>query len=202
MQSCSFDATLLLVTCSFLKRPLHSEATGVCDSEGINSFAVFVFSIKIPVSSSITWSWVIKWWLALLLRSCPAEWRCGVRAQAGPAIPDPRVEGTWCLWMRPHADREAWCLHCPIKFWRLMNLAVKEMAGSWVCHVLPCELIVLRTKGVSLLIPEFLALFGCQPPFAKEPGREAEAAQGFRAFSFPWNRGRMFLCPNYVFKYF
>lgn len=44
-----------------------------------------------------------------------------------------------------------------------MNLAAEVMAGSWVRRVLTCELIVLRTKGISLLIPELLALCVCQP---------------------------------------
>lgn len=64
-----------------------------------------------------------------------------------------------------------------------MNLAIELMAVFWVRLVLTCELSVLRTKGVALLILELLALFGCQPPFAKEPGREAETAQGLRVFS-------------------
>lgn len=74
--------------------------------------------------------------------------------------------------MRPHADGEAPCLHGPTEFWKLMNLAAEVvMAGSWVRGVLTCELIVLRTKGISLLILELLALWVCQPPL---PESQAE----------------------------
>lgn len=63
-----------------------------------------------------------------------------------------------------------------------MDLAAEVMAGSWVRRVLTCELIVLRTKGISLLNPDLLALCVCQPPLP-ESQAEAETAQGFRPFS-------------------
>lgn len=63
----------------------------------------------------------------------------------------------------------------PLSHWILDVNELGSRGDGWVCRVLTCELIVLRTKGISLLIPERLALCVCQPLLPEsQPGRQKQ----------------------------